>query len=196
LKGSLEKISSRDYLQAVMARFDRLEAKLEVLIDNVINEVNNGNKPKDLPLNKFFSGFCALKGLHDGHATARGYKTGFNGFLKFLRENYPGVKILNELEPIMISKFVRHLKARQVYSRKRDRWENLADRTINGYIKKLRHILEVVDKAGTQELREPLITIRRPHLKKNAYIPTDEELARIPELLRKMRESGREVIST
>lgn len=175
-----------------MARFDRLEAKLETLIDNVINEVNNGNKPKDLPLNKFFSGFCALKGLHEDHPTARRYKTGFNGVLKFLRENYPEVKNLNELESIMISRFVRHLKARQVYSRKRDRWEKLADRTINGYIKKLRHTLEVVDKAGTQELREPLITIRRPHLKKNPYIPANEELAKIPELLKKMRETRRE----
>jgi len=170
-------ISERQF-QALMTKLDRLENKLGILISKVIEEVNNGNKSKDLPLNKFFSRFRALKGLDEDHPTARRYKTGFNQFLKFLGENYPRVKNLNELEPIMISKFVRHLKARQVYSRKRDRWEKLADRTINGYIKKLRHTLEVVDKAGTQELREPIIMIRRPHLKKNPYIPTDEELAK------------------
>jgi len=37
-----------------MARFDRLENKLETLISKVIDEVNNGNRPKDLPLNEFF----------------------------------------------------------------------------------------------------------------------------------------------
>jgi len=176
-----------------MTKLNRLENKLESLIDKVIDEVNNGNKPKDLPLDEFFSRFCALKGLdEEDHLTARRYKTGFNQFFKFLKENHPEVKNLNDLAPIMISQFVRYLKARQVYSRKRDRWEKLADRTINGYIKKLRHALESIDKGGTQELREPLITIKRPHLKKKPYIPTDEELAKIPELLKKMRGRGRE----
>jgi len=53
-------------------------------------------------------------------------------------------------------------------------------------------MLEIVDKVGTQELGEPLITIKRPHSKKNPYIPTDEELARVSELLKKLRESRRE----
>ena len=54
------------------------------------------------------------------------------------------------------------------------------------------HALETVDSHGTQELRERLITIKRPRLKKSPYIPTDEELAKIPELLKKLRESRRE----
>ena len=40
---------------------------------------------------------------------------------------------------------------------------------------------------GTQELREPLIIIKRPHLKKKPYIPTDEELARVPVKLKILR---------
>ena len=63
---------------------------------------------------------------------------------------------------------------------------------MNAHIKKLRHALETVDSRGTQELRERLITIRRPRLKKNVYIPSDEELARIPKLLEKLRQSRRE----
>ena len=91
---------------------------------------------------------------------------------------YPRVKNLNELKPIMTSEYVRCLKGRQVFSRKHGGWEKLADRTVNSHIKQVGHALEVVDKVGTQELREPLITIKRPHLKKNPYIPTDEERAR------------------
>jgi hypothetical protein len=68
---------------ALVARFDRLEQKLEILISKVIDEVNNGNKPKDLPLDKFFSRFCALKGLDEDHPTASAYRTGFNRFFKF-----------------------------------------------------------------------------------------------------------------
>ena len=47
-----------------MARFDQLARahKLESFIDKVIDEVNNGNKPKELHLNKFFSAFCTPKG--------------------------------------------------------------------------------------------------------------------------------------
>ena len=66
----------------------------------------------------------------------------------------------------MISKFARHLKERQIFCTKHGEWEKLADRTVNSHIKHLRHALEIVDKVGTQELREPLITIKRPHLKK------------------------------
>lgn len=175
-----------------MTRLDRLENKLEILVDKVIDELNNRNKPKGLPLDNFFSRFCALKGLDEKHLTARAYKTGLKQFLKFLEENYPNVRNLNELEPIMISKFVRYLKGKEVFSRKHERWEKLADRTVNSYIKQLRHALQIVDKAGTQELREPLITIRRPILKKNPYIPTDEELAGIPKMLKILRESKRE----
>ena len=72
------------------------------------------------------------------------------------------------------------------------RWEKMSDRTVNSHIRGLRYVFEIVDKVGTQELREPLITIKRPHSKKNPYIPTDEELARVPELLKKLRESRRE----
>jgi len=180
------------YFHALMARFDRLETKLEILINKVIDEVNNGNKPKDLPLEKFFSRFCTLKGWDEDHPTAKTYKTGFSQFFKFLRNNYPNVANLNELKPIVISKFVRYLKGRQIYSKKQNRWEKLADRTVNSYIKQLRHTFEIVDKVGTQELREPLITIKRPHLKKNPYIPTNEELARIPEMLKVLRKSESE----
>jgi len=51
--------SYEGYFHAIMSRFDQLENKLE-LISKVIDEVNNGNRPKDLPLNEFFSTFCAL----------------------------------------------------------------------------------------------------------------------------------------
>lgn len=69
----------------------------------------------------------------------------------------------------MISKFVRYLKGRHVLFRKHSELEKLADRTVNSHIKHLRHALEIVDKVGTQELREPLITIKRPHLKKSLH---------------------------
>src|SRR5208337_3959049 len=45
---------------------------------------------------------------------------------------------------------------------------------------------------GSQELRERLITIKRPRTKKEIYIPTDEELARIPEMLKMLRQSDSE----
>ncbi len=165
---------------------------MERLLNQVLYEVNNRNKPKNLPLSIFFFRFCALKGLNEDHPTARAYKTVLNHFIKFLKNEYPSVKNLNQLKPIIISKFVRYLKAREVYSKKRGIWEKLADRTINSHIKGLRHVLETVDKVGTQELREPLITIKRSKLKKSPYIPTDEELAIIPKLLEKLKRSGRE----
>ena len=71
-------------------------------------------------------------------------------------------------------------------------WEKLSERTINVHIKKLRHALGTVDSGGTQELRERLVTIKRPRLKKNVYIPTNEELARIRNLHKRLRESWRE----
>lgn len=165
---------------------------MEKLLDKVLNEVNNGNKPKDLPLEQFFSRFCALKGLDENHPTAIVYRSRLNLFFKFLAENHPKVGNLNELTPIMISKFVRYLKARQVHVKKYKTWEKISDRTINSHIRGLRYLLEILDKVGTQELREPLITIKRPRSKKNPYIPTDEELARVSELLKKLRESRRE----
>ena len=58
-------------LHAVLVRLDRLENKLEILVDKVIGEMNNKNKPKDLPMDNFFSRFCALKGLDEEHLTAR-----------------------------------------------------------------------------------------------------------------------------
>lgn len=180
----------QEYFQAVMARFDGLEAKLETLISKVVDKANNGNHTKDIPLSKLFSRFYALKAWDKNHPTARSYKTGFNRFFQFMDEKHPGVKSLNELKSLMMAEYVKWLKERRV--KKGDRWEKLADRTINSYIKALRHALQTVDKAGTQELREPLITIKRPKLKKNPYIPTDGELARIPEMLKKLRKSRRE----
>lgn len=175
---------TQDQFYTLMAKLDRLESKLELLINKVIDEVNNGNKPKDLPFNKFFSRFCALKGLDENHSTATAYKSRLNQFFKFLAENYPKVGNLKELTPIVISKFVRYLKTRQAYLKKYKRWEKISDRTINSHIRGLRYLLEILDKVGTQELREPLITIKRPRSKKNPYIPTDEEFARVPELLK------------
>jgi hypothetical protein len=55
--------------------------------------------------------------------------------------------------------------------------------------------LEIVDNRGSQELQERLITIKRPRLKKIAYILSDEELAKIPEMLRTLRKSDIEETS-
>ena len=107
-----------------------------------------------------------------------------------MNENHPNVNNLSELTPIIMSEYVKWLKERRI--KKGHRFEKLADRSINGYIKKIRHALEIVDKVGTQELREPLIIIKRPHLKKKPYIPTEEELDRIPETLKIMRNSDSE----
>jgi len=180
------------YSRAIMARFDQLEHKLESLIDKVIDNVNNGSKPKDLPLSEFFSTFCALKGWDENHPSAKGYQSSLNWFFRFLRERYPEVRSLKELTPITISEYIKYHKERHIFSKRHNQWEKLSERTINAHIKKLRHALETVDSRGTQELRERLITIKRPRLKKNVYIPTDEELARIPDLLKKLRESRRE----
>jgi integrase len=100
------------------------------------------------------------------------------------------VKNLREITPIMISEYIKYHKGRHIFSKKRNQWEKLSERTINTHIKKLRHALEIVDNRGTQELRERLITIKRPRLKKNAYIPSDKELAKIPEMLKRLRESN------
>lgn len=183
---------TQDQFYVFMAKLDTLENKLESLIDKVINEVNNGNKPKDLPLSGFFSTFCAFKAWDENHPSAKGYKSSLNWFFTFLRERYPEVRSLRELTPIMISEYIKYHKGRHIFSKRRNQWEKLSERTINAHIKKLRHALETVDSHGTQELRERLITIKRPRLKKSPYIPTDEELAKIPELLRKLRESRRE----
>jgi len=180
------------YFQTIMARFDQLEQKLETIISKVIDEVNNGNRPKDIPLNEFFLTFCALKAWDKNHPSAKGYKSSLNWFFRFLRKRYSEVRSLRELTPIMISEYIKYHKGRHIFSKSHNQWEKLSERTINAYIKKLRHALETVDSRGTQELRERIITIKRPRLKKNPYIPTDEELAKIPELLKKLRESRME----
>jgi hypothetical protein len=177
------------YFRAVIARFDQLEHKLESFIDRVIDEVNNGNKPKDLPMNEFFSTFCALKAWDENHPSATVYRTSLNLFFKFLGRKYPKVRSLKELTAVMVSEYVKYLKSRRIFSKRRNQWEGLSERTTNEHIKKLRHALEIVDGRGTQELRERLITIRRPRTKKEIYIPTDEELAKIPEMLKTLRQS-------
>jgi len=82
------------YFHAVMARFDQLEHKLESFIDRIIDEVNNGNKPKDLPMNEFFSTFCALKAWDENHPSATVYRTSLSLFFKFLGRKYPKVRSL------------------------------------------------------------------------------------------------------
>ena len=52
--------------------------------------------------------------------------------------------------------------------------------------------MEIVDRRGTQGLRERLITIKRPRTKKEIYIPSDGELAKIQEMLKMLRESDSE----
>jgi len=177
---------------ALMSRLDILENKLETILEKILDGVNNNNKPKDLPLSKLFSTFCALKAWDENHPSAKGYKSSLNWFFRFLRERYPEVRSLRELTPIMISGYIKFHKGRHVFSKRRNQWETLSERTVNAHIKKLRHALETVDSRGTQELRERLITIKRPRLKKNVYIPTDDELARIPKLLKKLRQNRRE----
>jgi len=191
-KTTLSSFAMQDQFNTLMARLDGLENKLELLIDKVIHEVNNGYKPKNLSLNQFFSTFYALKAWAENHPSAKAYKSSLNWFFRFLKEKYPEVWNLRELTPIMISEYIKYHKGRHVFSKRRNRWEKLSERTVNAHIKKLRHALETVDSRGTQELRERLITIKRPRLKKNLYIPTNEELAKIPELLKKLRESRRE----
>ncbi|MFX1554963.1 MAG: hypothetical protein ACFFBV_13630, partial [Promethearchaeota archaeon] len=108
-KSTHRPLPPRDQFYVLMAKLDTLENKLEFLINKVIDEINNGSKSKDLPLNKFFSRFCVLKGLDENHPTARTYKSRLNLFFKFLGENHPKVRNLNELKPIIISKFDRYL---------------------------------------------------------------------------------------
>ena len=182
----VEPVDPQEYLKIILSRFDSLEKKLEKLA----RDINNGNHLKDIPLTKFFSRFCALKAIAENHSTAKSCKTAFNRFFEFMNENHLEVNNLSELTPIIMSEYVKWLKERRI--KKDDGFERLADRSINGYIKKIRHALEIVDKVGTQELREPLIIIKRPHLKKKPYIPTDEELARIPETLKILRNSDSE----
>ena len=119
-----------------MARFDQLEHKLESFIDRVIDEVNNGNKPKDLPLNEFFSIFCTLKAWDKRHPSAMVYKGSLGLFLKFMGKKYPSVKSLRELTPMIISEYLRHLKDKRIFSKTRNQWESLSERTINEHIKK------------------------------------------------------------
>jgi len=46
------------HFHALMARLDQLEERLEFHVSKALNEVNNGNKPKDLPLDKLFPTLC------------------------------------------------------------------------------------------------------------------------------------------
>lgn len=108
------------YFHAVMARFDQLEHKLESLIGKVIDEVNNGNEPKDLPLNEFFSEFCTLKAWDERHPSAIVYKGSLGLFLKFMEKKYPSVKSLRELTPTMISEYVKCLKDKRIFSKRRN----------------------------------------------------------------------------
>ena len=133
-----------------------------------------------------------MKAWDENHPTAKAYKSSLNWFFRFVKERYPEVRSLRELTPIMVSEYIKYHKGRHIFSKRRNQWEKLSERTINAHIKKLRHALETVDGRGTQELRERLVTIKRPRVKKNVYILTDEELARIPDLLKKLRESRRE----
>jgi len=54
---------------AMMVRLNRLEHK----VNRILNEINNGNKPKGLPLDEFFSTFCTLKAWDENHPSAAGY---------------------------------------------------------------------------------------------------------------------------
>ena len=191
-KTTLSSVLTGDQFHTLMARLEGLENKLEFLINKVIDEVNNGNKPKDLPLSKFFSTFCVLKAWNESHSTAKGYKSSLSQFFKFLNKRNEKLKSLRQLTPIMVSEYIKYLKDKRIFSKNRNRWESLSEKTINEHIKKLRHSLEIVDNRGTQELRERLITIKRPKTKKKRYIPTDEEPARIPRMLKILRESERE----
>ena len=184
--------SAEVYFHVLMARLDRLENKLQILIDKVMDEVSNGNKPKDLPLNEFFSTLCTLKGWNEQYPSAIVYERNLGLFFKFMRKKYPKMKSLRELTPTMVCEYVRHLKNKRIFSRRRDQWEGLSEHTISEHIKKLRYALEIVDSRGTQELRQRLITIKRPKTKKEVFTPTDEEPARIPEMLKVLRESRNE----
>lgn len=181
-----------DLLHAIMVRFDQLEARLEDLTNKIITEVDNGNKPKNHPLDEFFSTFCALKAWDKDNPSARAYKSSLNWFFSFVRKRDPKVKSLREITPIMVSEYIKYHKGRRIFSKRRNQWEKLSERTINTHIKKLRHAFEIVDSKGTQQFRERLITIKKPKLKKNVYIPSDEELARIPEMLKILRKGDSE----
>jgi len=102
-KSAYRSVLMQDQFYALLARLDRLEKKLKILIDKVIDEVNNGNRPKDLSLNEFFSTFCTLKAWDEDCSSAKGCKSSLNWFFRFLKERYPDVRNLRELTPIMIS---------------------------------------------------------------------------------------------
>lgn len=181
---------STELLYALFSRIDDIETKLEAHFNKIVEEINKGNHAKDVKFNQIFPRFCALKAMDESHTTAKHYESVFSRFFEYMDEQHPDVNNLNELEPIMISGYVKWLK--EVPKKGSNGSEKLADRSINGYIKRLRHAFEIIDKVGTQELREPLLTIKRPRLKKKPYIPTEAEMARIPEVLKTLRKSGNE----
>lgn len=43
----------QDQFQVIVGRFDQLEARMQTLISKILDEINNGHKPKNLPLNDF-----------------------------------------------------------------------------------------------------------------------------------------------
>jgi len=175
---------------AINAKLDRMVAVLDVNLNEIRDEINNGNHTKDIPLTKFFSRLCELKAMDQNHPTAVNYEKAFNRFFEYMDKKYPKVKNINELTLIMMSGFIKWLKAAK--KKTGNKTDKLADTSINGYIKCLRHALETVDKVGTQELRAHLRTIRKPRRIKNPYIPSDEELARIPKVLMTLRNSESE----
>lgn len=112
-------------------------------------------------MDKLFPTLCMLKAWDKTHLSARGHRSVLNQFFKFLKMRHPDVKNLRELTPIIVSEHIRHLKDKRIFSKNRNCWESLSERTINA------HIMEIVDSRGTQNIRERLITIKRPRLKKN-----------------------------
>lgn len=86
-----ETIDRWDEFRAITARLDQLEDNM----NRILNEINDMNKPKDLPLDEFFSTFCTLKAWDGSHPRANGYKSVLNQFYKFLNMKHPSVKNLN-----------------------------------------------------------------------------------------------------
>ena len=171
---------SREQLDFLKVLFGGLETKMDAIIQK-IDEINNGNYAKDIPFTRFFSTLCELKAMDQRHPTASGYGIAFNRFFEYMNEKHSKIKNLNELKPIMVSGYVKWLK--NSHKKTGNKKEILADTSINGYIKCLRHALETMDKVGTQELRAHLHTIRRPRRIKKPYIPNDEEMSKIPKVL-------------
>jgi len=74
---NIKSLISPEQFYTLTARFDKLEAKIEVLINKIIDEANNGNHQKEISLTNFFTRFCTLKAIDESHPTARSCKTAF-----------------------------------------------------------------------------------------------------------------------